>query len=239
MGSNNNRNSGGNYSVPQRTNLEDLKAGLANYVTNLNVSGVYCVETSDSLMAMAESAINDLGLTQVDRVIIKPSMRRGDMSLEGLSAAVSFDLTGGTDIRSNKVDTNSGNQKDSLQAILWKSSGIKKFGGEFKTSELFRKVMKPLAAEFTDDDDIIIRKPPANYGNNVGIVVVDFMELLRMILKMGSDDPYNFSIINASRIGNEKYQYGILVYIDKGGRRRKGRRNNNIDYQGITDYLFK
>lgn len=246
MGNQNNRNgnngNGGGYNVPPRQDPASLAAGLEKYVQNLNVNGVYCLETSDSLMALTESTIVSLGLTQVDRVMIKPAMRRGDAGLDGISAAVSFDLTSGTEIRANTVDKGNNNsnlsQQELQQSILWKNSGIKQYSGEFKTSDLFRQVMTPIASEFTDNDEIIVRKPPASYGRNVGVVIVDFMELLRMSIGMKEDDNYNFTIVNSMPISKNKYQFGILVYIDANTRRRKGRRNNNVDYQGMTDYLF-
>ena len=238
-----NQNQDGKRNDPPKTPPpEEVREKLYGFGTDLTDGGIIKYGSNKQLAVLADDKLAALGLTQVDRVIIKPELRRGDSGqLAGINAAVVFDLqSGGPDIRYMGFTDNSDQDMFvARQQALFKAAGVRPQGGDYTTNDIFKQVMAPLALEIDDQNQIIIRKPPADTGRNFCVVLVDAMELIRMTLGIKENDTFNFRILNAEQIGNSTdYTFRFFIYYDKNFRRNRGKKNKSIDYQRLSAALF-
>lgn len=208
----------------------------------LGMHGVVFNETCSVLEDKVVEMYNNLGITEMDRVLIYPLYEERSGDLTAIKCYAYFDtaMQGAkniTRIGGNRSRNNGGNNvKDGKISIFTLAPGLGS-KGKYNISDLFKENLFPVAADISNNELHIQEAEDPS----IAVLELDFMAVLALCLNIGDDDPYNFTIIdviptNRRRNGNfEDANMIVMKYIDnsKMTRRKKGRSGRRIDYRRL------
>ena len=233
----NNNNTGnkenkGNYN-PDAYSSAELVKGLLKNPVSLNLRTLGFKEKASSLAIKFEQMfIDSFHINEIDHIFVKPKLNR-DGTLATVLCRAYFDtkdVVSGNIVRKSFIGEGNGNNAQTVRTIIPLVGGGVVGGGDFTLSDNFKECLAPLS--INDDGRIDIRTIPRNKW--IATMDLDFFALMSVALGIKSNDPYNFTIVEAKSISNgSDYSINIMKYIDTRFAAKRGRKGNRVDYDSL------
>lgn len=211
---------------------KSLIEGCTDTSASLNQTGVVYLETTTQLAdKLADIIENTFGITEIDRVFIDIDADTNTKQVLGANVLLCFDPSNGQHIRKYGRGKGQGGSRTLLDKIPYAASN-----GTYELSETFKQVIGSLLpASAYDNNEFPVYEHPEN--NRVACVEVDIDAVMCLLLNIKHDSPYACNIMYANqtdvRDGLAEYALIFSKFIDISGRKRKSKRNNNINYTSI------
>lgn len=208
-----------------------LLEGCTTTTVSLNQTGAIFLETTTQLAdKLADVIENTFGITEIDRVFISIDADTNTKQISSASVLLCFDPTNGRHI-TKYGNRNKGKSKSLLDKIPYAASN-----GTYELSDTFKKCIGALLPDSAyDNDEFPVFEHPEN--NRVACVEVDIDAVMCLLLNIEPNSPYacNLMFANQTDVRDGLAEYAVIFskFIDISGRKRKSKRNNNINYTSI------
>ena len=212
---------------------EDLIAGLTQTAVPLSQVGLVFKEKISILQSKVEDLIaNTFGIEEIDHVFIYPDIERNGTICQIVCRAY-FNTKGVT--KGNIVRAGNGTATNNGQPTILSLMGSNVNQGGFDVSDDFKKKFAALQAQ-TDDKSNKLKIYGIKGNRDIAVLDLDFFAVMSVVLGIGSDSPYDYSVLSVSPIGsgnNPDYTILISKFIDAGNRNKGRRKNRNVDYTSL------
>lgn len=211
---------------------KSLIEGCTTTLVSLNQTGVVYLETTTQLAdKLADVIENTLGISEIDRVFIDIDADTNTKQVRGANVLLCFDPTNGEHIAKYGGRNGKGKSRTLLDKIPYASSN-----GTYELSDHFKRTIGALLPDSAyDSDEFPVYEHPEN--NRVACVEVDIDAVMGLLLNITPSSPYACNLMYANqtdvRDGLAEYALIFSKFIDISGRKRKSKRNNNINYTSI------
>lgn len=214
--------------------------GLRDKHIKLNENGIMYKTTGSTLSSELRDMLEKAGLNGIQDVYLLPTWNGKDSNsmthIRNLECSLIFEI--GAPGSNNAITWNSHNNNGNNNrngSILRctdimpynSSNGVR--GKKYNYDNKFKDIIKSL----TGSNDIYIAQPSTVSGGvarNIGCIVVDFYLVMAMALKISTNSPYNFTIVDAFPTADgDDFVILIEKYIDVSG----SRTTRNIDMSSI------
>lgn len=214
-------------------NPEELVKELDHTAIPFNRAGNLYREKTSSLQAKLEDMIaNSFGIQEIDHIFILPIFDKNN-NLEDVLCRAYFDtkdVSNGDIVRTGRGRVSNGGRFNVVQYM----GGAAVATGDFQLSDKFKKVFAAVA--LSDDDKLHVNSIKDN--PNVAVLDIDTNAILSVALAIDdSNSPYNFSILDATRINNDDYMLLFTKHIETGAGKRGRHKGRRINY-GELDRAF-
>ena len=220
----------------ESTNLVD---GLTTLSVSLPQVGAEFLDTCSNIQQklLDDIFLKSFGIKEIDRLLIYPVIDR-DRSVSDIMCYAYFD----TSIRDAKDVTRKSSanavNNSRRQTVMDNYGGYSSSSGdEFEFSPHFKQTISPLC-DLDKDGNIVYQTSDAD--RSMCIIELNFWLVGALMLHIGDNDPYNFTVLSVEPTGARRKddpkleESAILMskYIDNSATRRKPRNNNGrrIDY---------
>lgn len=226
---NNNQNKGNN-GYGNQYDATSLVEGLMDVSPSCNMHSVGFRDKKSKLEVDLESIIaGTLGVDEIEHLAIMPRFTR-DGRLTDILCRAFFNTEGiaeGNIVRKGSGSMVKSNRSTILDLV---DGGGIIGGGDFEISDNFKKVFSPLL--INSEGKFIINSIPQN--RYIAVLDLDFNALMCLLLKIKSDSPYNFTILDVKPVDNNDFIMIYSKFIDTGSRRRNRKgRNSRVNYQDL------
>lgn len=191
-------------------------------------------ETSCSMFGQGcvEMFHDRFGLPSMNFLHVWPTIDRRGGEVTSVVTVASFDAASGNkDIWING-DRNSNANNNGVKMIT-NYKNVKTSGAKFGLSDAWKKVIGGIALNFDNDGKIVVDAASTEQirrdgrFRNFAYVELDFFKLMALVLEIGSNDPYDFTIdFEQGRVkdGHEDCFMVVHKFVGK-------RKTNNFKYQ--------
>lgn len=221
--SNQNNQKYGNQYDPQ-----SLMTGLDKVTVPQNQVGKVFREKTSALQVKIEDMIaNTYQIGEIDHVFIAPRINKNGQ-LTDIFCRAYFDTQNVTDgnISRKGFGSVTGGKRQTAVALM---GGAVATTGDFDLSDNFKKVFAPLA--LSDDDKLHVNAVPRN--KDFACLDLDFFAVMSLMLAIGPNDPYNFSVLEAKPINKDDFVLLYTKFIETGSGKRGRHKGRRINYQDL------
>lgn len=174
---------------------------------------------------------NTFGLPSTIFMHVWPTIDRRGGEVTDVYTVVAFDASlGNKDIWING-NTNP-NQNNGGVKMITQYKNVRTSGAKFGISDAWKKVIGGLAAKYDSDGKIVIDAPSYEQikrdgrFKNFAYVELDFFKLVAMVLGIGSNDPYDFTIdFEQGKMGKDGYEDCHMAIHKFVGKRKSNKFN--------------
>lgn len=211
---------------------KSLIEGCTSTAVSLNQTGVVYLETTTQIAdKLADIIENTFGISEIDRVFIDLDVDSKTQQVLGANVLLCFDPYNGRDIVKYGGRNGRGKTRTFVDRIPYAASN-----GTYELSSNFKKFIGSLLpCTAFDEDEFPVFEHPEN--SRVACVEVDIDAVMALILSIEPSSPYACNLMFASptdvRDGLQEYAVIFSKFIDISNRKRKSKRNNNINYTSI------
>lgn len=223
-----NSNQNNNQRFGNQYDPQSLLEGLSKVTVPQNKVGEMFREKTSSLQVKIEDMLaNTYSISEIDHVFIAPRINKNGQ-LTDIFCRAYFDtqnVTNGNIVRKG-FGTASGGKRQTAVALM---GGAVTTTGDFELSDQFKKVFAPLA--LSDDDKLHVNAVPRN--KDFACIDLDFFAVMSLMLAIGPNDPYNFSVVDAKPISKDDYVLLYSKFIETSSGKRGRHKGRRINYQDL------
>lgn len=213
---------------------ETLMERLKLSVDSPKIGDIYQDTTQGLGVRINELLVRMTGITELNNIIISPTMAKTDAGASSMHCVAYFDTTGGGNgnifYRGKKDNRSAGGKINMVSTAGVASAG----SGPFGTSANFDKAFKPLCPIGKNGERLMVIK---HVDRGLASLELDFDEVAKTAFGISSNDPYVYSFLYVAPIPNTN-NFSITfakMISNQGGMQR----NTKFNYDRIEQEQFK
>lgn len=206
----------------------------------MNVKGIILETTASDLAAALETTLSNQGITEIDKIKIRPLTDSSGRIVGGL--AVMYFITDPSDGKNSNIWFGSpGGNKGTIN--IPGGTDLRGLVGNFSQSNFHLSpefiTLVGSVAELNNNGEIVIEQD-TNYPK-IGIVRCDFFTLMDCVMGVGQTQTIDYEINRFEQIGGKNSEDYIIEFKKTYSRNRKksGRKSRGVDYSRLTDNIAR
>lgn len=212
---------------------ESLMDNLKLSVDSPKIGDIYQDTTQGLAVRINELLVRMTGITELNNIIISPTIAKVDAGASNMHCVAYFDVTGNNPnifYRGKKDKRSEGGRINMVSTAGIASSGT----GPYGTSQKFDTAFKPLCP-MNDKGDRIMNIKHVDRG--LASLELDFEEVAKTAFGIGSNDPYVYTFLLTTPIPNtNNFSITFAKFIsNQGGMKR----NSKFNYDRIEQEQFR
>jgi len=213
---------------------QGLVKGLAPVIDTPEIGRVFQDTTKAFAAKVVEVIRNSFNITELDNIIIAPTMARNAVGITDLTAVAYFVTKNGKNIF-YRGKGNNGNGNGRINMVQAAGSGYNSTGN-YGTSNEFDQAIKSLC-KINEKGKAIMNIKKVPNARDVASLELDWTSVMALALGIQDDDPYDFRILTVQPIGDSNFSMMIMKHIVSDSS-QKGK-VSGINYGRITKDLME
>lgn len=227
MGNNYNGNNNGNNNA-NNGGVDRVVDKMLTNTIRFKLEGItYKIKTRDLGEGLC-NLIDNMGLHEIDHVSIFPIKdERGKIGDFGVDAVFNLDRKIPAQQR---TITRFGNKNANTTDPVLRAFAAKTKTGGYNVTDLFKKVMGPIAITDENDNVRVLTDP---FDKRLAMVECDIMAVLALALNIEDNDPIDFTVVECEALSNSDKNVDFTITVEKTvtANAFKKRRSSGINYE--------